>query len=97
FVAREPRAALDDGAARVGELWLGSQENTLLNSRKISRGCQGTFSPGSTPSGVFSKRQRVRRTATAVTAMSDEQLDEALLALREIGRLHRKPSWMGRP
>jgi hypothetical protein len=46
FVARELRAALDDGAAGVGELWLGSQENTLLSSRIISRGCQGTFSPG---------------------------------------------------
>ena len=29
-----------------GELWLGSQENTHLSSRIISRGCQGTFSPG---------------------------------------------------
>ena len=27
-------------------MWLGSQENTLLSSRIISRGCQGTFSPG---------------------------------------------------
>jgi hypothetical protein len=39
-----PRSTM--GLLGWGVLWLGSQENTLLSSRIISRGCQGTFSPG---------------------------------------------------